>query len=138
LDRAGACVVGRTMFELARRWGGPPPFPMPCFIISHDVPAEMAGPDAPFTFVTSGVEAAIEQARRAADGQDVSVMGADVAQQAIRAGVLDDLLIHLVPVLLGAGKRLFERLGGAPLELERTDVVAAPDGITHPRYRIKR
>lgn len=137
-DQAGACVAGRTTFELAGRWGGQPPFPMPYFILSHDVPAELAGPDAPFTFVTDGLDSAIAQARAAAGGKNVSVMGADVPQQAIRAGLLDELVIHLVPVLLGDGKRLFEHLGSESLELERTDVVAAPDGITHLRYRIKR
>lgn len=111
---------------------------MPYFIVSHDVPAELAGPDAPFTFVTDGVGGAIAQARAAAGGKKVSVMGADVPQQAIRAGLLDELLIHLVPVLLGDGKRLFEHLGNESLELDRTEVVAAPDGITHLRYRIKR
>jgi dihydrofolate reductase len=90
---------------------------MPYFIVSHDVPAEMAGDDAPFTFVTDGVEAAIERARAAAEGKNVSLMGADVPQQAIRAGLLDEILIHLVPVLLGAGKRLFDHIGGGPIEL---------------------
>lgn len=137
-DRAGACVVGRRTFELAGRWGGRPPFPMPYFVVSHDVPDELAGPDAPFTFVTGGVESAITRARAAADGKNVSVMGADVPQQAIRAGLLDELLIHLVPVLLGGGKRLFEHLGGEPLELDRREVDATPDGITHLRYRIVR
>lgn len=137
-DHTGACVAGRTTFELSRRWGGQTPFPIAYFIVSHDVPAELAGPDTPFTFVTDGVESAIAQARAAAGGKQVSVMGADVPQQAIRAGLLDELLIHLVPVLLGDGKRLFEHLGSESLELDRTEVVAAPDGITHLRYRIKR
>lgn len=137
-DEAGACVVGRTTFELAGRWGGRPPFPMPFFVVSHDVPAELAAADAPFTVVTDGVESAITQARAAAGGKKVSVMGADVPQQAIRAGLLDELLIHLVPVLLGGGKRLFEHLGSDALDLDRTDVVAAPEGVTHLRYRIRR
>jgi dihydrofolate reductase len=111
---------------------------MPFFIVSHEVPAEMAGPDAPFTFGTDGVESAISRARAAADGKKVSVMGADLLQQAIRAGLLDELLIHLVPVLLGGGMRLFEHLGSESLELDRTEVVAAPDGLTHLRYQIKR
>lgn len=136
-DHTGAVVAGRTTFELSGRWGGQPPFPMPYFIVSHDVPDELAGPDAPFTFVTSGVESAISQAQAAADGKKVSVMGAGVPQQAIRAGLLNELLIHLVPVLLGDGTRLFEHIGTQPLDLQRSDVVAAPDGITHLRYQIK-
>lgn len=137
-DDTGAFVAGRTTFEVSRRWAGRPPCPMPYFIVSHDLPAEMAGEDAPFTFVTDGVESAIEQARAAADGRNVNVMGADVPQQAIRAGALDEILIHLVPVLLGDGKRLFDHLGGAPIELERTYVVEAPEGVTHLRFRITR
>ena len=87
---------------------------------------------------TDGVESAISRARAATDGKKVNVMGADVPQQAIRAGLLDELLIHLVPVLPGGGKPLFEHLGSESLELDRTEVVAPPDGITHLRYRIKR
>ncbi len=83
------------------------------------------------------MEAAIAQARAAAGGKPVSVMGAGVPQQAIRAGLLDELLIHLVPVLLGGGTRLFEHLGSQPLELHRAEVIAAPDGITHLRYQIR-
>ena len=138
LDATGACVVGRTTFELAGRWGGRPPFPVPYFVVSHDVPAELAGPEAPFTVVTDGVASAIERARAAAGGRNVNVMGADVPRQALRAGLLDELLIHLVPVLLGGGKRLFEHRGDAPPALDRTEVVAAPDGITHLRFRVRR
>jgi dihydrofolate reductase len=138
MDHSGATVVGRTTFELAGRWGGKPPFPMPFFVVSHEVPPEFAGEDAPFTFVTDGVERAIEQARAAAGDKYVSVMGADVPQQAIRAGVLDEIVIHLVPVLLGGGKRLFEHLGAGPIELERTKVVEAPEGVTHLRFRVRR
>jgi dihydrofolate reductase len=83
------------------------------------------------------VEAAIEQARAAADGKDVSVMGADIPQQAIRAALLDELVIHLIPVLLDDGKRLFDRIGGR-VHLERTQVVEAPDGVTHLRFRVIR
>jgi RNA polymerase sigma factor (sigma-70 family) len=89
------------------------------------------------TYVTEGVEAAIEQARAAASGKDVSVMGAEVPQQAIRAGLLDELVIHLIPVLLDDGKRLFDRLGGR-VDLERTQVVEAPEGVTHLRFRVIR
>ena len=98
----------------------------------------MAREDAPFQFVTDGVEAAIARAKAAAGDQKVSVMGADVPQQAIRAGLLDELQIHVIPVLLGDGKRLFEHLGSGSIELERTRVVEAPEGVTHLRFRIRR
>ena len=99
---------------------------------------EMAGEDAPFTFVTDGVEAAIERAKAAAGDKKVSVAGADVPQQAIRAAPLDEIHIHLVPVLLGEGKRLFDHLGNQRIDLERTRVVEAPEGVTHLRFRVKR
>jgi dihydrofolate reductase len=134
LAGVGACVVGRNTFEAAGRWGGRPPFDFPYFVVTHEPPAERRGE---FTYVTEGVEAAIEQARAAADGKDVNVMGADVPQQAIRAGLLDELVIHLIPVLLDDGKRLFDRLGGR-VDLERTQVVEAPEGVTHLRFRVIR
>jgi dihydrofolate reductase len=138
LDATGATVAGRRTYELSRSWGGRTPFPMPYFIVSHEVPEEMARENAPFTFVTDGVEAAIARAKAAAGNKKVNVMGADVPQQALRGGLLDEIQIHLVPVLLGSGKRLFEHLGTEPIELERTRVVEAPEGVTHLRFRIRR
>jgi dihydrofolate reductase len=111
---------------------------MPYFIVSHDVPDDMVRQDAPFTFVTDGVETAIARARAAAGEKMVNVMGADVPQQTLRAGPLDEVQIHLIPVLLGAGKRLFDHLGTEPIELERTRVVEAPEGVTHLRFRVRR
>jgi dihydrofolate reductase len=98
----------------------------------------MARENAPFTFVTEGVEAAIARAKAAAGNKKVNVMGAEVPRQALRAGLLDEVQIHLIPVLLGAGKRLFEHLGTEPIELERTRVVEAPEGVTHLRFRVRR
>jgi dihydrofolate reductase len=136
LEGTGATVAGRRTYDVSGGWGGRTPYPVPYFIVSHDVPDDMAADDAPFTFVTDGVEPAIARAKAAAGGRKVSLMGADVPQQAIRAGLLDEIQIHLVPVLLGDGKRLFDHLGGGPIELERTDVVAAPEGVTHLRFRL--
>jgi dihydrofolate reductase len=102
------------------------------------VPDDMARDDAPFTFVTDGVAAAITRAKAAAGDRNVNLMGAEIPQQAIRAGLLDELQIHLIPVLLGAGKRLFEHLGNEPIELERIRVIEAPEGVTHLRFRIRR
>jgi dihydrofolate reductase len=138
LDKTGACVAGRRTYDVSKGWGGRPPHPIPFFIVSHEVPPEMAGEDAPFTFVTDGVEEAIARARRAAGGRTVALMGADVPQQALRAGLLDEVQIHLVPVLLGEGTRLFDHLGGGRIDLERTRVVQAPEGITHLRFRVRR
>jgi dihydrofolate reductase len=103
-------------------------------VVTHSPPTENRGE---FTYVTDGVEAAIEQARAAAGEKDVAVMGAIVPQQAFRAGLVDEFVVHLIPVLLGEGKRLFEHLGGR-VDLERTQVVEAPEGVTHLRFRVVR
>ena len=90
-----------------------------------------------FTFVTDGIESALEQAKEAAGGKDVSLGGgADVAQQYLAAGLIDELQINLVPVLLGGGTRLFDNLAGADVELEPIRVVATPD-VTHLKYRAR-
>ena len=89
-----------------------------------------------FIFVTDGIESALEQAREAADGKDVALAGgASVAQQYLKAGLIDELQLHVVPVLLGAGARLFDNLEGAKVELECTASVEAP-GVTHLTYRV--
>jgi dihydrofolate reductase len=87
--------------------------------------------------VTDGVERAVEEAKRAAGDKDVAVGAASIAQQCIRAGLLDEIHIDLAPVLLGGGVRLFEHLGGAPIELENTEVVEGV-GVTHLTFRIVR
>ncbi len=89
------------------------------------------------TFVTEGVEPALELAQQAAGGLKVSVCAADTAQQLLRAGLLDEIQVSVVPLLLGSGVRLFDHLGAAPVELEQTRVVVA-EGVTHLRYRVVR
>ena len=134
IDNLGAVVVGRTTFEVSGRWGGTGPFGAPTFVVTHAPPTEHRGE---FTYVTEGVEAAIEQARAAAGEKDVSVMGAIVPQQALHARLVDEFVIHLIPVLLGEGKRLCDHLGGR-VDLERMQVVEAPEGVTHMRFRVVR
>jgi hypothetical protein len=90
-----------------------------------------------FTFVTDGVESAVEKAKEAAGEKDVAVGAASIVQQCIRAGLLDEVHINLVPVLLGGGVRLFEHLGGTPIDLESTRVIEAP-GVTHLTFRVVR
>ena len=91
-----------------------------------------------FTFVTDGIEAALDQARAAAGDKDVSLAGgADVVQQYLRAGLLDELQIHVVPLLLGDGVSLFDHLGGEPVKLEATRVIESPS-VTHLRFRVPR
>lgn len=133
----GAIVSGRRMFDVAGAWGGKHPMDVPVFVVTHTVPEEWNRPEYPFTFVTGGLESALEQARRVAGEKSIGVGGADITRQCLKAGLLDEIGIDLVPVLLGSGVRLFEHLGIEPVELECTSVVAAP-GVTHLRYRVVR
>ena len=108
---------------------------LPVFVVTHSFPREWIYGGSPFTFVTGGVEGTVEQAKVAAGDNDVGVGGANVAQQAIKAGLIDEIGIDLVPVLLGGGVRFFDHLGEGPIELERTRVIEAP-GVTHLRFRV--
>jgi dihydrofolate reductase len=132
---AGAVVTGRKTFDIARGWGGKPPLGVPTFVVTHTVPQEWVKPGSLFTFVTDGVESAVEKAKQAAGDKDVVVSTATLLQQCLKAGLLDEIHLDLVPVLLGAGVRLFAHLGAAPIELERTRVVEAL-GVTHLRFRV--
>ena len=139
-QRVGAIVVGRRMFDIANGWGGNHPLNAPVFVVSHSIPEGWPRDDAPFTFVTGvadGVERAIEQAKEVAGEKLVIVAGANIAQQALKAGLVDELELDLVPVLLGRGIRAFEYLGVEPIKLERIIAVPAPD-VTHLRFRVKR
>ncbi len=133
----GAGVVGRRMFDIAQAWGGNPPGGGPYFVVTHTPPQEWLKEGSPFTFVTDGVESAVRQAKHAAENKNVSVSSASIVQQCIKAGLLDEIHINLVPVLLGGGVRLFEHLGPTPIQLERIRVVEVP-GVTHLRFRVLR
>ena len=108
---------------------------VPAFVVTHTVPQDWVYEGSPFTFVTDGVESAVEQARAVAGDKDVAVGSASIAQQCIRAGLLDEIHVDLVPVLLGDGVRLFDHLGPGPIELENPSVVEAP-GVTHLTFRV--
>lgn len=146
LENVGATLMGRNMFggegpwgeePWDGWWGDEPPFHMPVFIVTHHArePVSKEG-GTTFTFVTDGIESALEQARAAAGGKDVALGGgADIARQYLKAGLIDEMQIHLVPVLLGDGARLFDDLEGADVRLEATRSVEAP-GVTHLTYRV--
>ena len=137
-NNVGAVVVGRRMFDNAEEWGDNPPFHMPVFVVTHRVrePLNKEG-GTTFTFV-EGVESALEQAKVAAGGKDVSVGGgANVIQQLVRAGLVDELQIHVVPVLLGEGRRLFEDMGPEQIELQPMRVIESP-AVTHLKFGFKR
>jgi dihydrofolate reductase len=142
---AGATIMGRNMFgggpgpwadgSWKGWWGDDPPFHHPVFVLTHHPrePVEMEG-GTTFHFVTDGIESALDRARAAAGGKGVSLGGgASVAQQYLAAGLLDEMVISVRPMLLGAGARLFDNLGDAAPKLEQVEAVAAP-GVTHIRY----
>jgi len=142
----GATVMGRNMFggegswdakPWEGWWGDEPPFHMPVFVLTHhDREPLVKDGGTTFTFVTDGIESAFAQAEEAAGGKDIALAGgADVAQQFLRARLVDEMQLHVVPVLLGGGTRLLDNLEGANLELECIRVLAAP-GVTHLRYRV--
>lgn len=131
----GAVISGRRTFELAGRWGGDHHDGVPIFVLTHHVDDGDVAPGHA-RFVTDVRECA-EAARRAADDRAVLVHGAGAAQALLRAGQMDELEIHLVPVLLGAGRRLFDHLGEERIELE--PVRRLDDrGVTHLRFRVRR
>jgi dihydrofolate reductase len=134
MARQGAVIGGRGTFDAADAWGGTNPWPVPFFIVTHrpdDQP-----PGAGFTFV-KGLDAALDQARSVAGDKDVSVMGgADIIRQALRAGYLDEIAISIAPVVLGAGKRLFEGFDQS-LDLEVIRTYTSPLA-THVKYRVVR
>jgi dihydrofolate reductase len=145
-ENVGAVIMGRNMFGGGPGpwkpgwkgwWGENPPYHMPVFVLTHHArdPLPMLG-GTTFHFVTDGIESALEQARKAAGGKDVMLWGGgNVAQQYLAAGLLDELELHVVPVLLGGGSRLLDNLGAADVRLEQIRAVEAP-GVTHLKYRI--
>ena len=144
-SNVGATIMGRNMFGGGPGpwtddpwngwWGDNPPFHTPVFVLTHHPrePLEMEG-GTTFTFVTDGIESALEQAQQAAVAKDVLLGGgASVAQQYLAAGLIDEVDLHVVPILLGDGARLLENVGD--LRLEQVRAVEAP-GVTHIKYRV--
>ena len=138
-ENVGPGVVGRRLFDLTDGWGGTPPVGDAVFVVTHRVPAEWveSHPDAPFTFVTDGVESALAKAQALAGGRVVSLTAGDMTGQALAAGLVDELRIDLVPVLLGTGVRYFGDFTGAEQLLENPAVVQG-DRVTHLHYRIRK
>jgi dihydrofolate reductase len=147
LENIGATIMGRNMFGGGTGpwgadpwdgwWGDEPPFHTPVFVLTHHPrePLEKQG-GTTFHFVCDGIESALEQAKDAAGGKDVSLGGgANVAQQYLAAGLIDEMLLSVVPVLLGGGTRLFENVAADSFGLQSLQVVDAP-GVTHLRYRV--
>jgi dihydrofolate reductase len=147
LTNVGATIMGRNMFGGGPGpwgedpwdgwWGDDPPFHTPVFVLTHHEREPLVKDGGTtFTFVTDGIESALEQAKAAAGGKDVSLGGgADVAQQYLAASLIDELGVNVVPVLLGAGTRLFDNGVGVGLGLEQVAAIEAP-GVTHLKYRL--
>jgi len=133
----GATVVGRRTWDVAHGWGGRPPGHGPYFVLTHNPPPRDEISSA-FTFVTDGVESAVRQALAASRSGQVDLMGANVIQQGLRAGLVDEIVVQIIPVLLGRGIRLFDHLGPAHINLNRTRVEAGPSGVTHLFYDVVR
>lgn len=147
-ENVAAGLMGRNMFgppgggpwddeQWTGWWGEDPPYHCPVFVLTHHPrdPIEMRG-GTTFHFVTDGIESALEQARDAASGKDIMLWGgAQVANQYLAAGLLDELELHVAPVLLGKGARLFDNLGDAEVQLEQVRAVEAP-GVTHIKYTV--
>jgi dihydrofolate reductase len=134
----GAVVIGRRMFDVGfEPWGNPPPFGMPVFVVTHEErePLPMQG-GTTYTFVSDGIQAALDQARAAAGDRNVGIWGgANIIKQYLRAGLLDEMQIHLIPVLLGGGIRLFEDLDPEGIELRKASSIETPSA-THLRYEV--
>ena len=145
LANVGAEIMGRGKFgggpgpwgddPWPGWWGEEPPFHMPVFVLTHHEREPLTLSDTTFTFVTDGIESALDHARTAAAGKDVVIGGgASVINQYLAAGLVDDLELHIVPLVLGSGARLFDGLG-PDLKLEQVRAIEAP-GVTHIKYRV--
>jgi dihydrofolate reductase len=135
----GAVIAGRRTYDLSVPWWGADgpagSARVPVFVVTHAEP-EDAPEGGTCTFVTDGIESALEQVKAAAGDKMVAVMGgADIGQQYIRVGLVDEISIHLVPVLFGGGTRMFEHLGGEHIQLESAGVIETPEA-THLRFRV--
>ena len=136
----GAVIAGRRTYDLSvASWGadGPAgPARVPVFVVTHAEPEEVPEGGGVYTFVSAGIESALEQAKAVAGGKDVAVMGgADIRQQYVKAGLGDEISMHLVPVLRGGGTRMFEHPGSEHIQLETASVIETP-AATHVMFRV--
>jgi dihydrofolate reductase len=134
----GAIIMGKRSYNLGAEQEGfeDNPYQVPTFILTHTVPERVAKGAESFIFVTEGIESTVKQAKAAAGDKNVVVGGgANIAQQFLKAGVIEEIQIHFIPVLLGAGIRLFDQLGAESVKLESAGVIAAPDAA-HLKFRV--
>jgi dihydrofolate reductase len=138
-DRTGVSIMGKRMFEAGERsWPEEPPFHTPVFVVTHEVRAPWARKGGTtFHFVNEGIEDALRRAREVCGGKDIRISGgANLVVQYLNAGVVDELVLSVAPTFLGPGKRVFDGIDPAAVNLEIIDVLASPN-VTHLRYAVK-
>ena len=132
LINAGAMIVGRGTYDIVNGWGGSHPNKgVPVFIVTHREPETIPEGMTPFTFVSDGVVSAVKKAKAVSGNKEIGIAGASVSQQCLKAGLVDEIFLHIVPVILGKGKRLFAEL----TSLEIVEVINASN-VTHIRYKV--
>ena len=132
----GSYLMGRRWFDHGERpWGKNPPFQSQVFVVTHRKREKIVKEKNTFHFITDGLEAALEQAKAAAGNKNVTTGGGDIPRQLIKAGLLDEMLISMVPILLGSGTPMFTNDTIQLTQLEKIDLIEAP-GVTHIRYRV--
>lgn len=135
IEKTGAILVGRRTYDIVGGWGGSHPSGVPVHVLTHNVPNEVPVGSTPFHFETNGIHRAVERAKETSGEKHVGVAGATVTQQCIKHGLLDEIHLHVAPVLLGKGVRLFDHIGDESVRLEKLDVVDS-QGVTHIKYRV--
>jgi dihydrofolate reductase len=133
----GAVVIGRRLFDLTNGWGGVPAIGEAVFVVTHREPVDWPYPDAPYTFVTDGLDSAIAQAKAFAGDRDVSLAAGSLTGQALAGGLVDELSVSLVPVVFGSGVRFFGGYAAPPALLDNPQVVSG-DRVTHLHYRVRK
>ena len=140
MDAVGAIDVGRTLFDYTDGWGGRHTMDAPVVVVTHEVPTEWvaAHPDAPFTFVTDGVAAAIAAAQEVAGDRAIAVTAGDIARQCLELGLLDEVAVDLVPVVMGQGKPYFGTMGITDVMLGNPTTCIQGDRVTHLVFPVQR
>ncbi len=131
----GVIVYGRRTFDQAKGWDGQHPTGAPVIVVTHEVPDGWPRKDSTVSFVTDGIESAMRKANSTAVGRVIALGSPSIIQQCINLGIVDRIQLKLVPVLLGAGIRLFRDLAGGPIELENPKVIEG-NGVTHLHYEV--
>jgi len=137
LANTGAFLVGRRLYDHTNGWGARPPANAPMVVVTHHPPDDWPRDGVPITFVSDGIERAVAEAKALAGDGDVSVAGAHLARECLDAGLLDEIVVNLVPVVLGDGIPFLAGIANGPVQLEDPEVTEAA-GVTHLRYRVLR